>query len=64
MRVARTAATATLSAGAERVLDELAHASLGDEAWLHAVGEFASLHVRRNRQDSAEILALLILRRD
>ena len=64
MRVARTAATTTLSAGAERVLDELAHASMGDEAWLHAVGEFASLHVRRNRQDSAELLALLILRRD
>ena len=64
MRVARTAATATLSAGAERVLDELAHASLNDEAWLQALGEFASLHARRGVHQSAEILATLILCRD
>jgi len=42
----RAAATATLSAGAERVLDELARASLPDEAWLQAVGQFAELHAR------------------
>jgi hypothetical protein len=64
MRVARTAATTTLSAGAERVLDELAHASMSDEAWLQALGEFASLHARGDDHHAAEILAILILRRD
>jgi superfamily II DNA or RNA helicase len=46
VRAARAAATATLSAGAERVLDELARAPLTDDAWLHAVGQFAELHAR------------------
>jgi superfamily II DNA or RNA helicase len=61
MRAARTAAMATLSAGAERVLEELAHAPMQDEAWLHAVGEFASLHAQRET-DAPEVLALLVLR--
>lgn len=60
MRAARTAAMATLPAGAERVLDELASAPLSDRAWLHAIGEFAALHARDD--DPPEILALLILR--
>lgn len=63
MRAARTAATITLSAGAERVLDELAHAPLSDQAWLHAVGEFAALHARAGG-DAPEILALLLLSRE
>jgi hypothetical protein len=62
MRAARTAATATLSAGAERVLDELARAPMSDEAWLHAIGEFASLNARTPVAHPPEILALLLLR--
>jgi helicase-like protein/SNF2 domain-containing protein len=62
MRAARTAATATLSAGAERVLDELARAPMPDAAWLHAVGEFAALHARHGKGAPAGILALLVLR--
>lgn len=63
MRAARSAATAPLSAGAERVLDDLANAPMNDAAWLHAVGEFAALHARQRDGASSEILALLILRR-
>lgn len=62
MRAARSAATTPLSAGAERVLDDLAHAAMNDSAWLHAVGEFAALHARKRDGASSEILALLILR--
>jgi hypothetical protein len=58
---ARTAASVTLSAGAERVLHELAGATLSDGAWLRAVGEFAALHGRDDSQ-APEILALLLLR--
>jgi len=61
MRAARTAATATLSAGAERVLDELSRAAMADEAWLHAVSEFATLHARPHTAKPPEVLALLIL---
>jgi hypothetical protein len=61
MSAARTAATATLSAGAERVLDELSHATMSDAAWLQAVGEFAALHASRPTAPPGEILALLIL---
>jgi superfamily II DNA or RNA helicase len=63
MHAARTAATATLSAGAERVLDELVYAPLKDEAWLHAIGEFAALHARRDA-GAPEVLALLVLRKN
>lgn len=59
---ARSAATAPLSAGAERVLDELTHASLGDTAWLQALGEFATLHAARSQASPSQILALLLLR--
>jgi hypothetical protein len=61
MRVARSAATVTLSAGAEHVLDELARAPLTDEAWLQAVGEFATRHTSRRHEP--HLLALLFLRR-
>jgi len=61
VRAARGAATATLSAGAERVLGELARSDLPDEAWLQAIGEFASLNARGHAARN-EILALLILR--
>jgi len=64
MHAVRAAAAATLSAGAERALDELARASMNDDAWLHAMGEFASLHARPDGHQPPEILALLILRRD
>jgi hypothetical protein len=60
MHAARAAATVTLSAGAEAVLDELARAPLGDQAWLKAVGEFAAVHARNGNHEPA-ILALLIL---
>jgi hypothetical protein len=63
MRAARSAATVTLPAGAERVLDELARAPLGDHAWLQAIGEFAALHARSGAVAS-ELLALLLLRTD
>lgn len=63
MHAARRAATATLSAGAERVLEELAHAPLNDEAWLHAIGQFSALHARKSSEETPELLALLILRR-
>ncbi|MEX2152450.1 MAG: SNF2-related protein [Gemmatimonadaceae bacterium] len=62
IRAARSTATATLSAGAERVLDELARAPLADDAWLHAVGEFAALHVHDRAGGAPEVLALLLLR--
>lgn len=62
MRAARAAATATLSAGAERVLDDLTHAPMRDEAWLCAIGEFAALHARGPARQPPEILALLLLR--
>ena len=40
---ARDAATLPLGAGGERVLRDLADSNLGDEAWLRAVAEFATL---------------------
>lgn len=60
LRAVRAAATATLSAGAERVLDELARAPLADEAWLHAVRQFAELHAR-DRRGHARLEAALLL---
>ena len=62
VRAVRATATATLSAGAERVLDELARAPLADEAWLHAVGQFAELHARERRGE-ARVEAVLLLTR-
>jgi hypothetical protein len=56
---ARSAAAVPLSAGAERVLDELTHAPLSDEAWLRALGEFASLHAAPPSADA--LLAVLLL---
>ncbi len=64
MRTARTAAAATLSAGAERVLDTLAHAPMSDTAWLHAVREFAAIHAREQEVPPGTLLALLVLRRN
>ena len=66
MRAARSAASTALSSGAERVLRELVDAPLPDEAWLHAVGEFAALHARpgglvHNDGPDDAILALLLL---
>lgn len=61
MNAARCAASVTLSAGAERVLDELARAPMGDDAWLRAVSEFASVHARDDRHEGAAIIALLLL---
>lgn len=62
VRAARTAAAATLSAGAERVLDQLTHAPLPDAAWLHAVGEFAAIHARARDAGPGQLLALLVFR--
>jgi len=63
LRAARSAATATLTAGAEQVLHQLALAPLRDEAWLRAVGEFAAIHARQ-RTDEPTIVALLLLEPD
>ena len=41
---ARQTVSARYGAGAERVLEELAAASMPDEAWLRAVGTFGTLH--------------------
>ena len=64
MRAARAAATTPLSAGAERLLDQLAQAPMADDVWLHAVNEFAAVHARRKRGAEREILALLLLQPD
>ncbi|MEX2177328.1 MAG: DEAD/DEAH box helicase [Gemmatimonadaceae bacterium] len=61
MHAARSTAVATLSAGAERVLDRLSTADLRDEAWLRAVETFAMQHARP-RESAPEILAVLVLR--
>lgn len=58
---ARTAATVTMPAGAERVLDELAQAPLPDDAWLRAVGEFGAIHGRARATEPDAVLALLVL---
>ena len=57
---ARQACTATMPAGAERVLHELAHARLPDEAWLRAIGEFSSIHGRTAPEPDA-VLGMLVL---
>ena len=59
VRVARATASITLSAGAERVLEVLAGAQLSDEAWLHALGEFAALHAAA--PEPPALVALLLL---
>lgn len=64
LRAVRAAATAPLSAGAERALDQLAGAALPDEAWLRAIGEFEGMRTSRPPAPPAELLALLILRAD
>ena len=58
---ARTVATATLSAGAERVLDELAHADMPDVAWLQSLGQFAALHAHPAPRGADQVLAILLL---
>jgi superfamily II DNA or RNA helicase len=42
----RVVATARLGEGAERILDDLVHATLPDEAWLRSVATFSALNVR------------------
>jgi superfamily II DNA or RNA helicase len=61
---ARSVATATLSAGAERVLDELARADMSDVAWLQSLGQFAAIHARAASAEPDAVLALLLLRAD
>lgn len=58
---ARRAATVTMPAGAERVLNELAGAALPDEAWLRAIGQFGEIHGRAADSPPDEILVLLLL---
>lgn len=64
VQVVRTAATARLTAGAERVLDELARAPMADDAWLRALGEFAALHARDGGETPPAIAAVLLLEPD
>jgi hypothetical protein len=59
----RAAASAPLSAGAERALDELAAADVPDDQWLRAINAFAATHAKPPAP-RVELLALLILRAD
>ena len=62
---ARQTAITRYGAGAERVLGELAVASMPDEAWLRAVSAFGALHgaVPRGPAESEHpLLALIVLR--
>lgn len=62
--LARRALTRPVSAGAERVLAELADAPLPIEAWLRAVAAFGDLHARDHgpavRDVRLEVLLLLV----
>lgn len=60
VQAVRAAAAATLSAGAERVLDELSRAPMADDAWLQAVGQFAELHAR-GKASPRRIAVILLL---
>ena len=59
---ARRAITLPFGVGAERVLDDLATASLPDEAWLRALGTFADVQERARHHDPPKptLAALLI----
>jgi superfamily II DNA or RNA helicase len=59
---ARRAITLPFGVGAERVLDDLATASLPDEAWLRALGTFADVQERARQHAPREptLAALLI----
>lgn len=59
-RDARRVATATFGAGAERVLEELAEAEMGDEAWLKAVGTFAALHETREERIGVSVIVRFV----
>ncbi|HJQ21955.1 MAG TPA: DEAD/DEAH box helicase [Gemmatimonadaceae bacterium] len=59
LHAARGVATATLTAGAEKVLHELANAPLDDCAWLRAIREFAGAH---GSKAATRIRALLVIR--
>jgi hypothetical protein len=63
---ARWAAVARCGAGSEWVLGELAASSLPDEAWLRAIGAWASAQVAAVRRDGAnngglQLTAILVL---
>jgi hypothetical protein len=57
---ARRAAILPLGVGAVRALGALAEADMGDEAWLHAVAEFAEAYRERPHDPGVEILGLLL----
>lgn len=59
---ARRAINLPFGIGAERVLDDLATASLPDEAWLRALGTFADVQERTRQRDpgTTTLAALLI----
>lgn len=62
---ARQAITTRFGVGAERVLGELAGASMSDEAWLQAVSAFGEALPRGPRAGegaSSELVALLVIR--
>jgi len=59
---ARSAATATLGEGAERVLDMLVRSDLPDEAWLRSIVAFGELNVvPRNGSAGPDALVALVL---
>jgi hypothetical protein len=51
---ARAAATAPLSAGAERVLHRLAAAPLGPEPWLRSIAAFVGANSRGSATSAAD----------
>jgi len=60
---ARRAVTARRGIGAERVLAELVHSSLSDDAWLRAVGAFADLNATPDAGSNPQthLVALLLV---
>ncbi|MBA2684034.1 MAG: DEAD/DEAH box helicase [Gemmatimonadaceae bacterium] len=59
--VARRVVSAPYALGAERVLDELASASLPDEAWLRALASFGAMHGAGEHQHGAATLVAIIV---
>jgi superfamily II DNA or RNA helicase len=63
---ARAIGTAALGEGAERVLDTLVAAPLGDEAWLRSIAAFSELNMRSTARPTGEsrVIALVVFQPD
>jgi superfamily II DNA or RNA helicase len=60
---ARSAASARLAEGAERVLETLVRAELPDEAWLRSIAAFGALNARPSHRATADagVIAIILL---